>query len=160
MKKERKKSPLVSPVVKIHVTAETINASQERNSSHCMIAESIKASVPDAAFVAVDMLTIRWSDPTKGLRYTYLTPRTVARAIINFDQGIIAQPFNFQLRSAAQIRRTGWRASHPNTERRSDLKKKTRGTRKITYTGGTVKGGDPIPQMSTRREFGARLFVR
>lgn len=91
----------------------------------------------------------------KNLRYTYLTPRTVARAIINFDQGIPAVPFQFQLRTAAQVRIAGNRTINP-----PKTKPKPKAKRVRLHHNTTVIGGDSVPQMSTRREFGARLFVR
>jgi len=63
-----------------------------------MVAEALKEARPDAKFVAVDIQTIRWSDPIRKERYTYLTPRSVQEAIINFDQGKSPEPFSFQLR--------------------------------------------------------------
>lgn len=143
--------------IRVHVSRTLVEDSMMRNSSHCMVAEAIKECVPNAGHVSVDMLTIRYTDPEKGLRYTHLTPRSVAKAIIMFDQGAVVEPFSFELRKPAQIRRSGWRANHMNSPERkkTDSEPKPRVLR-----NGTVRGGRSIPQMSTRREFGARLFVR
>ena len=83
----------------IDVTAETIEISCRANSSHCMVAESIKASWPWARYVSVDLQTIRVSDMERRERISYLTPRKVQLAIIEFDQGRAVAPFSFTLRS-------------------------------------------------------------
>ena len=164
MVRKRLKSP---GVVRIEVLQETIDEAETRSSSHCMIAESIKKSLPHVTYVAVDMMTIRWTDPTTGLRYTFLTPRKVAISLINFDQGVATHPYGFTLGRPAQIRRSGWKAGHPNTERRSDLEidsktgeKKKRPVRARINSKGSIIGGSAIPQMSSRREFGMRLFIK
>jgi hypothetical protein len=46
-----------------------------------MIAEAIKQAVPRATNVSVDLSTVRWTDPEKKLRYTYLTPRAAQIAL-------------------------------------------------------------------------------
>src|SRR6266403_5193605 len=71
-----------------------------QNSSHCMIAESIKAAYPRARFISVDISTIRFTDPDKGQRYTFLTPRRAQVALVQFDQGLKPTPFHLQLRKA------------------------------------------------------------
>jgi hypothetical protein len=58
------------------------------NSSHCAIAMAIQEAVPHARFIAVDLQTIRWTDPGKGVRYCFLTPAVAQhQVIIPFDQG-------------------------------------------------------------------------
>lgn len=99
-----------SPRVTIDVTTDLIEGSKERDSSHCMIAEAVKAAVPGASFVSVDLQTIRFSDPKKRLRYTYLTPRSAQIALIEFDQGMAPEPFSFQLRHG-QVTFSGQRPS-------------------------------------------------
>lgn len=92
-----------SPKVIIEVTREIIEESKTRSSSHCMIAEAVKASVPGAQSVAVDLQTIRWTDSARGLRYIYLTPRIGQVSLIDFDQGVTPEPFEMKLAKAAQI---------------------------------------------------------
>ena len=89
-----------APRITISVTSELIEHSIKRDSSHCMIAEAIKDTVPGISPPSVDIQTIRFSDPKKRLRYTYLTPRIAQLAIIQFDQGKEPEPFSFQLRKA------------------------------------------------------------
>jgi len=97
-----------SPVLKITVPQTVIDNAIERNSSHCVFADSIKEQVPWAAKVSVDLQTIRLSDWDKGLRYAYLTPREVQRALVLFDQGRrdMLHGFTFKLQKG-QIARAG-----------------------------------------------------
>lgn len=87
-----------APRVKVIVTKEQIEDSVERDSSHCMIAEAVKAAYPNAKKVSVDLQTIRFSDPEKRSRYTYLTPRRAQVALVQWDQGIKPEPFDLTLR--------------------------------------------------------------
>jgi hypothetical protein len=89
-----------SPQVTIEITQAILNEAIPRDSKHCMIAETISKTVPNARNVLVDTSTIRWSDPDKGLRYTYLTPGVVRDAIFKFDFGRKIEPFSFTLRGA------------------------------------------------------------
>jgi hypothetical protein len=89
-----------SPIVTINITSEIIGAAIPRDSKNCMIAETVKATVPNARGVLVDTSTIRWTDPDKGLRYVYLTPGVVRDAIFKFDFGRKIEPFSFVLRGA------------------------------------------------------------
>src|SRR5688572_22178065 len=75
-----------APRVIVNVTQEMIDRSMVKDSSHCMIAETVRAAVPSAQYVAVDIQTIRFSDPKRRLRYTYLTPRIAQVPIVQFDQ--------------------------------------------------------------------------
>lgn len=95
-----------SPRVRVHVTQEIIDASTRRDSSHCMIADAIKAAVPEAAYVSVDLATIRFTDLNAGCRYVYLTPRHAQSALLAFDQGKKPEPFTVQL-SGAHVLMTG-----------------------------------------------------
>jgi hypothetical protein len=95
-----------APQVTVRVDKPTIAASMKADSSHCMIAEAIRLSVPKAANISVDLQTIRFTDRDKGARYTYLTPRIVQLALVSFDMGSRPDPFQFQLRSG-QVTRSG-----------------------------------------------------
>jgi hypothetical protein len=85
--------------VRIQVTPEIIKDACRTDSRHCMIAEAIAAQLPGVRNISVDMMTIRWSDPTKGWRYIYLTPKPAQHALIRYDMGLDVQPFSFQVRS-------------------------------------------------------------
>ena len=68
-----------------------------------MIAEAIKKQCPEFRNISVDLSTTRFTDPTKGLRYTYLTPRPAQEALIDFDEGKKPTPFEFTLKIAANV---------------------------------------------------------
>ena len=53
----------------LDVTAELIATAIPRNSGHCMIADALRAAIPSARFISVDLQTIRWSDPETNRRY-------------------------------------------------------------------------------------------
>ncbi len=89
-----------SPRVTIEVTEDLITNAVRADSTSCMIADAIKAQVPGATHVAVDLQSIRWSDPAKGLRYVYLTPTNAQGALVMFDQGLEMEAFTVKLRGA------------------------------------------------------------
>lgn len=64
-----------------------IEEAKQRDSSHCMLAEAVRAALPGARFVGIDMQTMRFTDPIRPLRYVYLTPRVAQEALIAFDAG-------------------------------------------------------------------------
>lgn len=76
-----------SPQVELTLTEEGIREAIYNDSSHCMWAEAVKKAFPRATRVSVDLATIRFTDPRKGLRYTYLTPRFAQQSLVDFDQG-------------------------------------------------------------------------
>ena len=92
----------------VDVTQEIIAKSVLRDSSHCMISDAVRAAVPDAKFIHVDIQTVRF---TLGeFRFSYLTPRKGQVELIRFDQGEEILPFTFQLRPAgSQTTRSGAR---------------------------------------------------
>ena len=131
-----------------------------------MIAEAIKRAFPKASAVAVDISTCRFSDLSKGLRYVYLTPRTAQDAIVDFDEGLLPQPFKVKLR-APHVSRAG--QGSPRTARRNAKRKIQRAAAKALprraalhpHDRGEVPdrvGGRRPPQLHTRREFGIRAF--
>lgn len=95
-----------APWVKVQVTEEQIKGAVQRDSGHCMIAEATRAAFPDAKAVSVDLQTVRFTDPRRGLRYTYLTPRPAIVALVKWDQGDMPEPFNFTLRGG-HVTRSG-----------------------------------------------------
>lgn len=164
-----------SPQVAVSVTNEIINTSISADSSHCMIAEAVRAARPDAKAVAVDLQTIRFSDPQKGLRYIYLTPRIAQVPLLLFDQGIKPDPFDFVLRRGHVTNMAGNRVKRgPQTR---DHAKKTKAAsakaiavrrlssaKLVTRDSGNqtvdVVGGKPAPRTSfgNRRSFGLRAL--
>ena len=89
-----------------------IDEALRANSSHCAIAFAIRDAIPDATFIAVDLQTIRWSNPKRGVRYCFLTP-TIAQhdVIIPFDQGEECKPVTFKMKPAF-ITRIGEKRNH------------------------------------------------
>jgi len=83
--------------VDVAVTPEVIETAVEGDSGHCMIADAVKAALPDARNISVDLQTIRFSDPKKRMRYVYLTPRMAQLALVDFDAGEKPEPFTFRL---------------------------------------------------------------
>jgi hypothetical protein len=95
-----KETDIQIPRRRITVTQEILDRACRANAHRCMIAEAIKEQVPGAQRVAVDLRTIRWSDPKKGLRYVYMVPPIAADALIRFDKGMSLRPFRFRLANA------------------------------------------------------------
>jgi hypothetical protein len=81
--------------------------------------------VPHARFISVDLQTIRWSDPKRGVRYVFLTPAVAQQdLIIPFDQGEECKPISFRMRPAF-VTRSGPRRTHaPDNEQLKDAKLK------------------------------------
>jgi len=106
---EKKSRTPKGPKVQIDVTEEIIEQSMKkgrRDSRHCMMADALRAAYPDARAISVDLATIRFSDPKRGLRFTYMTPRIGQVELVKFDQGVKPKPYSFQLR-APQVSRSG-----------------------------------------------------
>ena len=156
-----------SPRFTINVTEDDINRALPRNSRHCMIEFGIEHDVPTARRVIVDIQTIRWTDPTRGLRYTFITPAKVLALMLAWDEGHKPKPFSFRLRGA-QI--TTSRA----TVSRKSGKVKTRaihklGRRRPLITKGdadkrmrpAIVGGEPPPltRFQGNRVFGSRTLA-
>src|SRR4029077_405620 len=94
-----KTDPLRVPRYDISVAETIIEKACQRNSRHCMIAEAIKEQIPGAINVVVDMMTIRFSIPEKGFRYTFHTPPLAQDALARFDRGIAVDPFTVRLKN-------------------------------------------------------------
>ena len=165
-----------APRVNIEIPQEVIDIATRAHSGHCMIADAIKVAIPDATFIAVDLQTIRFTDPQKGVRYTYLTPRTGQIALCRFDEGdSTIEPFKFQLRDG-QVTRSGGRNSQRkggapeggnsnkgleqahlmNGENEHCIPTRTGGQ---TPPRGPLASGGKIPP-AKRRNFGLRALER
>lgn len=180
----KKKTPR-APRVHVSVDEQTIETSVGRDSSHCMIAEAVRAAIPNARHVAVDLQTIRVTDTNRGLRYTYLTPRVAQIPLIQFDQGEKPDPFAFVLRNG-QVTRSGKRQVRTQenltpkkqsperaAEKVAHLKKARQSqsslakTRLVHREGGELAGTvpdrvggktPPITSFARRRAFGLRAL--
>jgi len=146
----------------VEVTRNLIEDAVAADSSHCMIAEAIKIAQPGAVKVSVDIATLRFSDPVKQLRYTYLTPQVAQVALLRFDEGILPDPYRFTL-MGAHI--TAMRKSRPQTEERREKSRAALAkARLVARSGHTLDrvGGKTPPTMShaRRRGFGVRGLGR
>jgi hypothetical protein len=133
-----------APRVRITVTEENIVYACRRDSSHCMIAEAIKAQVPGARYVSVDLQTIRWTHPTKNERYTYLTPRVAQVALVDLDRGVQMAPFDFQTRGGQTTRAGVSTAYRKARKQRMDLNGKTDGEQSARVSMRETEGGSGL----------------
>ena len=62
-----------------------------------IIVEAIRAARPETRNIAVDLGTIRWTDPKTGQRMTFATPPAVRDALLGLARGITPTPFRFIL---------------------------------------------------------------
>ncbi len=114
---------------RINITQEHIDESTKKDSSHCMIAEGIKDTIPGVTRVSVDLATIRYTH--KGKRMIYLTPRPAQIALLKFDQGKPLSPFTLRLGSPAQT---------------IEVKKRNKSavTKQVIRTGGKTPPTGPL----------------
>ena len=167
-----------SPVIKVDVPDHVINSAYRANSGHCAVSDAVKLAAPWATHVASDLQSIRLTDPRKGLRYTYLTPRTAQLALIAYDQGKVPPPFEFSLRSghvATSYKRTilpdgkeknravhklGRRRLQTNTKNPGDIPG-TIGGKAGVMTPGPLSAGQAnnVRYPGYRREFGMRAYT-
>jgi hypothetical protein len=70
-----------------------------------MIAAAVRAARPDVRNVAVDVGTIRWTDPKSRRRVTFDTPAVVRAALLRIAGGAAPEPFRFILGRAARVMR-------------------------------------------------------
>jgi hypothetical protein len=157
----------------IIVTEAIIIDSIKQSSAHCMIAQAVKLAIPDAVMIAVDIHTIRYSIPGIDKRYIFVTPRIAQKAIIEFDQGRLPPPFQFNLRNPTIIPRQHHSDLQKLKEQRDRdarinkdpnlqkvLHKPRNPTTLLVLNPTTVAriGGQAPPLMPNRREFGIRNF--
>jgi hypothetical protein len=160
----------------IRVTKDEIQKAIPEDSSHCMIAEAIKACRPSASRVSVDIQTIRWSNLDKGERYIFLTPPSAQKAILQFDEGITPKPFCFRLRGGQIIeavestprqraRKAKYARQKREVEKQSKMKATSRQDIKVTaikdHNQAVIIGGRaaPMTHVGRRRTFGVRAIV-
>lgn len=162
-----------APRIDFTVTAEQIERAKRAHSEHCMIADALRERYPDAAFVSVDLATIRFTDLTAGWRYVYLTPARAQQALVDWDQGHDVEPFRVVQRAAQMIPTAGARRQRAQanpgsgTPRKADEDKPTRpGPKRLTVASNgevpVVVGGKELPETrrGRRREYGLRAFIR
>lgn len=165
-----------APRVVIDVDQTTIEEAVKGDSSHCMIAEAIRKSIPGATRVSVDIQTVRFSDPKRRLRYTYLTPRRAQVALIEFDSGKAPAPFAVGLTNGQVTPMSAGTKPPEKAERDRQRQREIRvrdrelATAKLEApdAGGTTtgvprrSGGTPPPLMpfARRRAYGLRALER
>lgn len=93
--------------MKVKISKKHIEEAVRGNSRHCMIADAIREQFGDEVKqVIVDAQSIRWTDPVKDLRYTYMTPPEAQAKLIAFDAGKEVQPFTIEIGKPVLIRST------------------------------------------------------
>jgi len=124
-----------SPTVQLSITKKLIDEAVVGDSSHCMVANAVKQAIPHARHVSADIQSIRFSDPSKGVRYIYLTPRKAQEAILSFDRGNKPKPFRTTIRNA-HVTEMG---------KKKSPKKMVRRTKDGPRSTPMVVGGKPAP---------------
>jgi len=82
----------------VSVSAEAVAAvTAGRIDGERIIAAAVRAARPDVRNIAVDLGTIRWTDPKSGRRVTFATPVVVRDALLALAGGAVPQPFRFIL---------------------------------------------------------------
>jgi hypothetical protein len=155
------------PKNKIQVTNDIIEAACQGNRRHCMIAEAIRNQIKGATTISVDLMTIRYSMPERGLRYIFHTPRTAQIALMNFDAGKPLEPFEFRLRNGQAVSivkriRGGIREQVHNLGKRKVSAHKEENGGIVTETVGgksPPKLMPPHPSHNSIRKFGLGGFT-
>ncbi|HEX3156747.1 MAG TPA: hypothetical protein VHV32_19110 [Candidatus Angelobacter sp.] len=70
----------------LDITAEDIALGKEANAAYCVIANSIRRRVPGARCIKVDAHCIKFTDPGKDARLTYLTTPPLRDVVIKLDK--------------------------------------------------------------------------
>lgn len=120
-------------IIDCRVTKALVEQATKKNSQHCMVADAVKAAVDDAQHVMVDLATIRFTDPKRGKRYVYLTPKIAQQRLVDFDQGRPIEPFGFRL----------YLAHFTNSSRTRDGKRTEKRGHKRLRADGVIEGGKP-----------------
>jgi hypothetical protein len=98
--------------IAVSVSAEAIKAAKAgRIDGERIIAAAVRTVRPDVRNIAVDLGTIRWTDPKTNRRVTFGTPIVVRDALLALAGGAVPGPFRFILgretRAARSIRPAG-----------------------------------------------------
>jgi hypothetical protein len=107
----------------VEVIEEHIAKALERCSSHCIVAMAVASALPHARHISVDLQSIRFTDPKKQLRYTFLTPHLARDIVIGFDQGERdkLKPVRFSMKPAI-IAQSGKKRATPTKGQRSEAR--------------------------------------
>jgi hypothetical protein len=91
----------------ITITADAISAmTAGRIPAERIIVEAVRAARPDVRNVAMDLGTVRWTDPKTSRRITFDTPAVLREALLGLTHGIAPEPFRFILGRAARVTRS------------------------------------------------------
>jgi hypothetical protein len=151
-----------SPKLTVEVTQEIIDRACRNDKHRCMIAEAVKKQLPEAQRVSVDLTSIRWSDPDKGVRYLYLMPMSGQRALIQFDKGEKIGPFKFRLKSAHVTSMIVGGRDNPKRAHAFGRRKPVRTPKDIREgTTGDIIGGTRMPTniIGKGRQYGTRTYT-
>lgn len=144
--------------MRVNVTKEHIENGVEKNSQHCMIADAIKTTYPKAQYILVDLQSIRFTDKTKGKRFTYMTPAVAQHNLLRFDQGQSVKPFTFSL--TTPVKATAMQGKHATTRAKATNNKASRKYRaqqkKRDYA---YLAANRARNHQKEREFGLRKFA-
>jgi hypothetical protein len=100
---DRRKPPKQTTVT---ISADAIAAMTVRRiDAELIIAEAVRAARPDVRNVAVDLGTIRWTDPKTSRRVTFDTPAVLRDTLLSLGRGNAPRPFRFILGRAARVTR-------------------------------------------------------
>ena len=82
----------------VSISADAIAAAMAgRVDAERVIADAVRVARPDARNIAVDLGTIRWTDPQTGRRVAFATPIVVRDALFALARGDAPEPFRFIL---------------------------------------------------------------
>jgi hypothetical protein len=128
----------------IEVRQEHIDEALRASSSHCAIAMALQAALPDARFVSVDLQSVRFTDPRRGVRICFLTPHPARELIIGFDQGDAerCKPITFSMRPCT-ITKAGRKSQRhtPDAHQLADFKLKVAPVQAHIATGKSDEVG-------------------
>lgn len=157
------------PSIKLTLTSEIIENAVPRDSGHCMWADAVKAAVPGARSVAVDLQTVRFTDPEKPLRYIYLTPRAAQASLVGWDDGTKPEPgLSVQIKGGQVVRASPKRSNPPSARearvgKTAELRSNTKMHPGVPDTiGGRTPPTGPLSNThyrGGRRAFGLRGLV-
>jgi hypothetical protein len=93
----------------VTISAEAVAAATVgRIDGERVIAAAVRAARPGVRNIAVDLGTIRWTDPKTGRRVTFATPTVVRDALLALAlaRGDAPEPFRFILKRATHTARS------------------------------------------------------
>lgn len=160
----------------IQVRQEHIDYGKRNNSCRCPLALAIRSHFPTAAFISVDLQTIRYSLPETGYRFIWLNPPKGQRFLADYEggRGGELKPFKMTLRGLQliniqhRVERVAQRAKARAEKLIIAAKRKSNASvdgrsfapssRDKKFNIPPVIGGRPPPIVRTDRIFGVRAW--